>query len=203
VIDLVCLVADQNMKAVVETLLKRHQSLGIRPLRVDVIPHPQHDPGCFLAPAPLLSIYTKQATHGLVLLDRDWDGVPANSAAELAAVVETRLTNLPSGWARCIVIDPELEAWLFTRSPRLDEALGWRDRQPDLASALASRSLWHRDADKPAAPKAAIKWALSQVGKQTSSSIYRQIAEHLGLGKCTDPSFQRFRTILQTWFPAQ
>lgn len=201
-IDLVCLVADQNMKAVVETLLTKHQALGIRPLRFEVVPHPQHDPGCYGSPTQLLSIYASQAHHGLVMLDRDWDGVPNKSAVQLESDVDTRLVGLPKGWAKSVVIDPEIEVWLFTPSPRLDEALGWRGRQPDLRTQLASRQFWLESDAKPSNPKTAMKWALSQVGKQKSSSIYRQIATNLGLGKCTDPAFSRFRATLQAWFPA-
>ena len=201
-IDLVCLVADQNMKAVVETLLTKHLALGIRPLRFAVVPHPQHDPGCYATPAPLLGGYLAQAHHGLVVMDQDWDGVPAKTAIQLEMDIDSKLSAMRSGWGKSVVIDPELEVWLFTRSPRLEEALGWRGREPDLLTDLAARGVWPATAAKPANPKSAMKWALSRVGKQTSSSIYRQIADKLGLAKCIDPAFARFRTTLQGWFPA-
>ncbi len=201
-IDLVCLVADKSMEAVVGTLLKKHHALGTRPILAEIIQHPQHDPGCYGDPIGLLSVYSRLAQHGLVIFDRDWDGVPNKPAVEIEKDVDGKLSALPADWARSVVIDPELEVWLFTRSPRLDEALGWRGREPDLTTELATRKHWPAGLAKPKNPKAAMKWALSRVGKQTSSSIYRQIAEHLGLGKCTDPSFHRFRSTLQAWFPA-
>jgi len=202
VIDLVCLVADRNVEAVVSSLLAKHQALGTREIQAEIIQHPEHDPGCSRDPAPLLSVFANQAQEALVILDRDWDGVPNLPTQEIEAEVESRVATIKQGWARCIVIEPELEAWLFTRSPRLDEAVGWRGRTPSLSDALASASLWPASSPKPPNPKATMKWALSRVGKQTSSSIYRQIALHLGLGKCADPSFLRFRSTLQAWFPA-
>lgn len=202
-IDLVCLVADKNMEAVVASLLAKHRALGIRPLDHEVIVHPQHDPGCFRSPEPLLSLYAKLARQGLVMLDRGWDGVPDQSARGLEADLDARLARLGAGWAKSIVIDPELEVWLFTRSPRLDDALGWRDRTPTLAAELERRGVWPNESAKPSAPKEALQWALSRVGKQKSSSIYRQIVTHIGLARCTDTSFLRFQSTLRQWFPAQ
>jgi len=43
--DLVILVADIDMKAGVEGILKRHKSLKIRPVQHDIFVHPERDPG--------------------------------------------------------------------------------------------------------------------------------------------------------------
>jgi hypothetical protein len=82
-------------------------------------------------------------------------------------------------------------------------ALGWRGRQPPLQEVLHEQGHWPRDATKPPDPKSAIKWAMSRVGKQTSSSVYRVIAERTGFGGCTDASCDRLRTTLHTWFPPE
>lgn len=200
-IDLVSLVADKNMEAVVQGLLGKHQALGIAPITSEVIQHPQHDPGCYKAPESLLGLYRRQARHALVLLDRAWDGVPDKSGVEIEADIDRSIARLGEGWAKSIVIDPELEAWLFSRSPRLDEALGWRNRKPQLAEELARRGDWPVDAAKPTMPKKTMLWALSSVGKQKSSSIYRKIVANIGLARCTDPSFLRFQSTLRAWFP--
>ncbi len=206
-IDLVCLVADKNMEAVVEGVLAKHRALGIRRLEIEVITHPQHDPGCYKSPQPFLRPFVSDASHAMVLLDRDWDGVPDGKAEELEADLNARLDRFGAqcgshpGWARSVVIDPELEVWLFTRSPRLDDALGWRARAPDLGSELESRGLWPSGMAKPERPKATMQWAMSEVGKQKSSSIYRQIVTSIGLAKCTDRSFLRFQSTLRRWFP--
>lgn len=44
--DLVVLVADKNIEAVIVGLLGRPQSLGIRAISFDVFVHPRRDPGC-------------------------------------------------------------------------------------------------------------------------------------------------------------
>lgn len=199
-IDLFCLVADTNMKAVVEAVLARHESLEIRPILAKVDVHPHRDSGCYHDPVPFLRSRRQEAHHGLVLLDRAWNA-PQKPIDMLEADVEVALRQLGEGWAKCIVIDPEVEAWLFRRSPVLDEELGWRQREPSLARELAERNLWPEGAAKPPDPKAAIEWALARTKKPRSSSIYRAIASRLGLRGCTDPSFQRFVQMLQAWFP--
>lgn len=37
-------------------------------------------------------------------------------------------------------------------------------------------------------------------GIPRSSSIYQDIAERVSVNRCQDPSFLRFKTILQNWF---
>lgn len=200
-IDLVCLVADKNMEATISGVLERHQALGTRRIDALVLVHPQRDSACYHHPADILRGHSNSAKHALVVFDRAWNGVPDRSTADLEQDVEDRLQQLGAGWAKAIVIDPELEVWLFRRSPRLDEALGWRHRQPSLQDRLATNGLWPTDAAKPTDPKRAIEWALRDAKKPRSSSIYRELAQTIGLKDCVDPSFQRFQTTLRGWFP--
>ena len=123
--------------------------------------------------------------HGSLTLDRHRD-----------------LRQLGPAWAKSIVIDPEIEVWLFRRTPRLDEELGWKERTPGLTEELARTGLWPADAEKPADPKRTIEWALHRVSRPRSSSIYRKLGATLGMKTCTDSAFNRFRTTLRAWFPA-
>ena len=112
--DLVCLVADKQMKAAVSTLLDRHNELGIRLITKAVLQHPHHDPGCYHNPTEILRGYRQRAEHALIILDLDWDGVPAASGAELESLIEDKLDCAGmKGWAVPVVIEPELEAWVF------------------------------------------------------------------------------------------
>jgi hypothetical protein len=201
VIDLVCLVADKNMEAVVDAILQRPQSLGIRPITTQIDVHPHRDSGCYHNATPFLRPYLRHAHHACVVMDRSWEGAPAKPTVALEADVDRHLEQLGAGWAKSIVIDPELEAWLVRRSPRLDDKLGWRGRSPTLAAALAENGMWPAAAAKPADPKATIEWALQQARVVRSSSIYRDLAGVLGTKDCTDASFGRFRAMLQAWFP--
>lgn len=198
-IDLVCLVADKNMEAVVDAVLRRPESLGIRPITHRILRHPQKDSGCFHHAVPFLRPVRSEARHALVMLDRAWDG-PPGSAKELEAAVEGNVRQLGPDWARCVVIDPVLEVWLFQRSPILEVGLGWRDREPSLQAELAANGLWPRETPKPRQPKEAVEWALRLVKRPRSSAIYGALAGQLGTQRCTDASFQRFVTILRSWF---
>lgn len=198
--DLFCLVADVNMKAGVAALLERPESLGICSITSELVAHPRRDPGCFHDPEGLLRGARAECRHAIVLLDYAWDGAPAGGAEVTERKLESRLAvSGLSGWAHGIVIEPELEAWLFSDSPHLATALGWSDRSI-LRTALADEGLWPAEAAKPPDPKAAVSWALQQVRKPRSSSIYRDLASRVGIARCRDRSFLRFRRLLRQWF---
>ena len=105
--DLVCVVADKQIKATLEALLLRHHALGIRPVEAEILLHPHHDPGCYARPADLLRGYRQAAEHALIVLDHAWVGVPVTSGAELEALIEERLDQAGmAGWAVPVVIEP-------------------------------------------------------------------------------------------------
>ena len=201
-IDLFCLVADKNMEAAISALLERPESLGIRRIEREIVVHAYRDPGCFHHAADYLRGYRSRANHALVILDHAWDGVPANTAAEVESQLETRLQRDDiGGWARAVVIEPELEAWVFSDSPHVGAALGWAGSSPALREALAHQNLWPTEVNKPDDPKKAMEWALRQRKLPRSSSIYREMASKVSTQSCTDRAFQRLRGLLQGWFP--
>ena len=200
--DLLCLVADRNMAAAVSGLLSRPESLGTMTIEYRLETHPRRDPGCFHEGAEFLRGQHPDAAHALVVLDHAWVGVPTDSAAELEALLEDRLARAGiEGWARAVVIEPELEAWVFSGSTHVAKALGWTDQSPGLREALESQSYWPNDCHKPPDPKRAMEWALKQVRVARSSSIYGELASKVSTTNCTDRAFIRFRQILQDWFP--
>ena len=202
-IDLLCLVADKNMEAAVSGLLSRPRALGIRPIAPELLIHPEHDPGCFHDGVEFLRGLRARADQALIVLDLAWQGVPAESASELEGQLETNLAQAGmEDWARAVVIEPELEAWVFGRSKHVPATLGWPESSEGLRSALTAGGLWPTEEHKPPDPKAAMEWALRRVAIPRSSSIYRQLAAKVGTKKCTDRAFVRFRGLLQDWFPA-
>ncbi|MCY3926181.1 MAG: hypothetical protein OXG52_11880 [bacterium] len=201
-IDLLCLVADKNMEAVASRLLDRPESLGIRRVTREIVVHDRRDPGCFHHAGDILLGYRSRAAHALVILDHAWDGVPAETAVEVEGLLEGRFRRDGMGdWARAVVIQPELEAWVFSGSPHVESALGWSGRSPGLREALTAQRLWAPGSDKPDDPKKAMEWALVQRRLPRSSSIYRELASKVSTRSCTDRAFQRLRRLLQEWFP--
>jgi hypothetical protein len=195
--DLICLVPDKNMEAAVSELLKRHAALKIRPLRAEVVVHPRRDPGVFREGVEFMRPLRDKYQHGLLLLDAAWEGAPPNAQAALdSELAEARLDD----WARAIVIAPELEVWVWSDSPHVDEALGWSGRGPALRSWLTQNGLWEAEVPKPRDPKTAVECALWQVRKPRSSAIYRTLAQTVSVDRCQDSAFLRLRETLQNWF---
>ena len=200
--DLLCLVADKNMEAAVSGLLSRPRALGIRPVAREMMVHPERDPGCFHSGVEFLRGLRSRSEHALVLLDLAWQGVPADSGPEVETQLEERLARGGmDGWAKAVVIEPELEAWVFSDSSHVQTALGWATGSTGLRDALETQGLWPAQAHKPPDPKMAMEWALRKARMPRSSSIYRQLAATVGTKKCTDRAFVRLRGLLRDWFP--
>lgn len=206
--DLVVLVPDAHIQAAVLGLMERPQRLGIRPIRVGRGDVPVFaggcDPACLLRSQDILRGFVDRYDHALVMFDRIGCGAESESAADLEKYVEHSLHG--SGWHdRCaaVVIDPELEAWVWSSSPHVARCLGWAGHRPALRDWLAQNGYWSPRATKPTDPKSAFHAALHEVRHHPSASIYREIALHVSLRHCTDPAFCRLRCILQAWFPPE
>ena len=200
--DLFCLVADKNMKAGISGLLGRPQSLGIRSIQYQIQVHGLRDSGCFHSSAEILQLFKNRAKHAIVMLDQAWEGVPCDRAEQTETAIEGKLRRAGmSGWARPIVLDPELEAWVFSGSPHVDRVLGWSDRRPGLRDALEGRDLWRIGDAKPRDPKAALEWALAKAREKRTSTLYRRLAQRVGTASCRDRAFLRFKDLLQSWYP--
>lgn len=203
-IDLVCLVADKNIQASIEAILGRHEALGVRAIQFETIVHPHRGPGCFHRAAELLKGYRDRAGHAIVVLDRAWGGAPANTGVELEHQLESSLRSAGLvDWACAVVIDPELEVWVFSNSPHVENLLGWQGESGRLRQALSDQSLWPAGLPKPPDPKAAVEWALWRARKPRSSSIYRELAGRVSFDGCQDRSFLRLRDLLFGWFSSR
>lgn len=200
--DLVCVVADRQIAATLEELLLRRGALGIRPVDAEILVHPHHDPGCYARPADLLRGYRQVAEHALIVLDHAWEGVPAASGAALETLIGEKLEDAGmADWAAPVVIEPELEAWVFSPSPHVPDVLGWKPTWVPIREALEERNLWAAKDAKPTDPKAAIEYILRRTGKSRSASLFRRLARKVNTGGCRDRAFLRVKNLLQGWFP--
>ncbi len=203
-IDLVCLVADKNIEAAVGGLLRRRQrSLGIRPVHLEIHVHPRRDPGCFHeGPTMLAGLIADHAARGLLVFDQAWEGNPHDTAASTEASVRESFRRLGiAERAAVVVIEPEIEAWVWSASPHVARALGWAGARPSLRSWLADTGLWPDGLAKPPDPKEAMERALQRRRIPRSSALYRELAHNTSLKGCQDAAFGRLRRILQGWFP--
>jgi hypothetical protein len=199
--DLVVLAADGQMEFAVRGLLGRGASLRFREISADIYVHPSKDPGCLLRAHDFLRPFVRQYLHAVVMFDLDGCGRAGHSREAIEEEVEQRL--LISGWedrAAAVVLDPELEAWVWSDSPEVDAVLGWTGRQPPLAHWLRSEGYLLPDELKPRDPKEALEEALRIVRKRRSSATYRELAQRVSLQRCSDPAFVKLKAILQRWF---
>lgn len=201
--DLVVLVADKDMEHALKGLFARPQSMSIRPVVYDTFVHPQHDPACARRGVSFLARMSTQYDHGLLLFDHEGSGREATPSDELQREIDGHLAT--SAWgerAKAVVVDPELEAWVWSPPPHVDDVAGWTGRAPSLREWLVTEGWLREGAPKPARPKAAFHSALRAAGVARSASLYQQIAERVSLRRCEDRSFRRLQRTLQEWFPA-
>jgi hypothetical protein len=198
--DLIVLVADKNMEATFNGVLSRNLSLGIREISFDVFVHPNSDPGCRRESDRFLQNFCRQYSYGLVVFDREGCGCE-NSRIELENEVEQKLSLV--GWANrsiVVVLDPELEIWLWTRSSHVEEALGWRDQNQPMRNWLVENRYIKDENHKPEHPKETLEIVLRKVKKPRSSAIYSQIALKVSLEGHQEPAFVKLRNTLYEWF---
>jgi len=201
-LDLVVLVPDKQMEATIRALLVRHQSLSIRPIRFEILVHPRRDPGCRGESTSLLSIYLRTASFSMVLFDREGCGHEHLQREALEENVEAGLAT--SGWtsrAAVIVIDPELECWIWSDSPIVDQVVGWTGSSPPLRQWLIDNGRLMANQTKPSRPKESLEAALKQKRKRQSASLFADLASRVSLARCSDPAFQKLKATLAAWFP--
>ncbi len=203
--DLICLVADPMMKYAVDRLLDRHEALGssgIRRIDYEVRDHPQRDPGCLHQAHQWLRLYLNKAEFALVLFDREGCGMEDASRDKLEALVQQRLAE--NGWkerAAAVVLDPELEIWVWSDSPHVATALGWPNPLSDLHSWLRREGFLTGSDIKPERPKEALQAILRTTRRRHSSALYGELARRVSLSKCADPAFSKLMSTLRGWFP--
>ena len=187
---------------------------GVHPLSLDAIHdslssvygcqvsvHQQHDAGCRLDAAAFLRPFASRFEHALVLFDREGCGSEA-PREEIEEQVEGELRK--NGWnsrARVIVIDPELETWIWAPSPRLARELGWGTSFRELRNWLAANGLWPADVPKPPDTKVAMVEAMCARPRPKSAATFGRLGREMSFQGCQDSAFGKLRGTLMEWFP--
>ena len=207
--DCVFLVADGNMAAAIQGFLDReqfHQSLGIAPFEfsrdLDLLVEPGHDPGVYLRAHELLRPYERSHQHAVILLDAAWDGSPG--AERISGDICGHMPGC--GWATerfaVVVIDPELENWIWQDSPHVAAAVR-HSETASLRDYLRGEGLWPEGASKPVRPKETLEAVLRRARRPRSSAVYREITQKVTTRGCQDAAFRRLVEALQQWFPPE
>lgn len=211
--ELVLLVADSGMEAMIGTFLGRddfHRKLGCARFafnpKTDIVKAGGHDPGLVKREAgQILNLRRKEFRRAIVVVDNAYSGSPGPEE------IRTRIAaQLDGAWTQfaVIVIDPELENWFWVDSPEIiKKALVWSRKDDDRTprGVLEEAGLWPAGADKPTDPKHAVEYLYAQGHtRDATNGIFKRLAAGLpSVRRCTDDSFRHLTATLCEWFPAQ
>ena len=200
--DLYVLVADEDMLQAMKGLLSRSPSLGIRPIKYAIARHVHRDPGCRATASQYLRSHIRQYQRALVVFDKRGCGDDSPREEIQDKVKRDLEANGWMGRSKAIVIDPELENWVWNGSEHVPRILGWKAVYGDLKEWLVSRELWESSSAKPSEPKKAMRAALRKGRRNVSAQLFGQLAGSVSLQSCLDPAFLELKETLQSWFPA-
>jgi hypothetical protein len=172
----------------------------------DILRVPEHkDPQVFGWAHENLRPFLRSHERAVVVLDRQFPGTPPGGAEEIRQTIKRRLVR--AGWredhCEIVVIQPMLEAWLWTDSPHVEAALGHR-RPPTLRSKMQQQGLWPEGLDKPPDLKHATATAAAWGGIVCDAALFTTVfASPRSLSGCKEPGFLLLRDTLRRWFPPE
>lgn len=206
--DLFLLVPDIDIENILVTLFcDRTQALNIDlhfSKDEDILRYNKRDSGCYRDAAELLRKKQPDYKHGLACFDLHGSGAGDKTRAEIEKELEDQFfrNGWPDGSAAAIVIDPEIEMWMWSRSAEVPRIFGWGSHREDLDAFLRKQNLLDPDQIKPSRdPKAALECALREKRKPRVAALYKEVAQKVSLNHCNDPAFKKLRCLLQKWFP--
>lgn len=198
--DLLLLVPDKNTHFALKGALPRHEALGIRPISFEFLVHSGRDGGVRTTGAALAALKRNQFHHLLMIFDHEGCGAESMQASDLIAELERQLAPRWGNAAGVIVIEPEVDVWMWGGDNILAELLKWSGNQ-GMRDRLRAKGFEFDANDKPVRPKEALEEILAAKAEPRSSSLYEKIASRLSLQRCKDPAFIRLQKTLQHWFP--
>jgi hypothetical protein len=198
--DLVVLVSDKNMEYALRGGLNRPEALGIRAIGFQFLSHAGHDGGVRSTGPEVVRSQRRLYRHALVVMDREGCGEEDLSSVQLEQQLDDRLRHVWDGDAKAIVVDPEVDVWLWGAENKLKEILKWQLDQ-GIREWLRERGFEFSADDKPIRPKEALEALRPVIRRPRSSSLYEQITGSISLARCSDPAFKRLKSQVQAWFP--
>ena len=197
------LVADKDMEFSIKGILTRVKTIGMSQISYDINVHPQHDPGCRTSGTSWLRNFSTQYKQCFLVFDYEGSGENNLSAEDLEKQLEEQLITFGwnAGTAHVLVINPELENWVWAQSQHLADLLDLSDMN-SVKEWLERENFTILDNQKPERPKEAFELRLEQIREPRSSALCKELASKVSFKNCTDRSFQKLIEILQNTFPA-
>lgn len=198
--DLVLLVADKNAQFALSGALCRPEALGIRNIEFIFRVHPGRDGGARKSGPEMLNLESRRFRHAVLLFDLEGSGSELSDSLSLEQQLDSRLAATWQGRAKAVVIEPEVDIWLWGSDNAMQQVLRWTDPTP-IRAWLMERGFDFTVEGKPRRPKEAFEEIVRKCRLPRSSSLYSEITGKLSLQRCTDSAYQRLSAKLREWFP--
>lgn len=197
--DLVCVVPDKNTEFTVRGGLRRPAAMGIRPIDFEIIVDPGRDGGVRRRGVQLLQFQRRRFAHALLMFDSEGSG-SVEPAETLEQALDAALADAWGDRAKAIVVEPELDVWMWGAETHIRTAARWQT-PPGILDWLADEQyVFDAATGKPTRPKEALEAVFRHTGTPRSSAHYAQIASTISFPKCRDAAFRRLRDALLRWF---
>ena len=198
--DLVLLMADKNAQFALKGALGRPDALGICPIEFEFRVHPGRDGGTRKSGPEVLALERRRFRHALLVLDFEGCGTDLPNANALEEQLDGRLSANWQEAAKSIVIEPELDVWIWGADNAVEAVIEWPAGK-GIREWLREKGFAFEANEKPTRPKEALEAALRIPDLPRSSALYQSIAEKISLRCCGDEAFIRLRKQLIEWFP--
>jgi len=198
--DLFVLVADESMEKTVQTILeKRRESLGIKNITKNIMPHPLKDPGVYSQGVEFCRNFQREYAKFIIILDFKFSGSQRSPEEMREEMIDkAKSCGFSDNNFEIIVISPELEAWIWKSRRHMASLVGWDEGK--LNDWLKKTFNLHNN--KPKNPKEVYLELLRVSRTQKSSDNFSKMAGIIGFKDCQDPAFNSFQAILLKWFKA-
>ena len=134
-------------------------------------------------------------------MDYEGSGTNQSNAIALETELDNRLDEKWKSKAKAIVIEPEVDVWMWGADNAIENLVGWTaPAGMSIRNWLRSRGFLIDANEKPIRPKEALEQALQVLGMPRSSALYEEIAKKISLRRCKDAAFNRLRNQLTSWF---
>ncbi|MFM8900826.1 MAG: methylation-associated defense system protein MAD4 [Burkholderiales bacterium] len=197
--DLIVLAADKSTQITLQAALIRYQSLSIKPISCDFRVHPGKDGGARTSGPELLAAEHRRFSHGLLVFDLEGSGATTGDPLLLESELDAKLRTVWGDRAKCVVVAPEVDIWLWGNDSLLGEVFRWPLAVP-IRDWLVSSGFEFDSRGKPKRPKEALEHMVRIHRQPRSSALYGIVASKISLKHCTDEAFIRLRNQLQAWF---
>jgi hypothetical protein len=198
--DLIILVADKNAQFCLRGGLARHQSIGIRPIEIEFRVHPERDGGARKNGVSLLAIERGRFANAVLMFDFEGSGASHADALSLEEDLDRELVKTWGATAKAIVLDPEVDSWVWGSDNSLAQSLNWAEPLP-IRRWIEDQGFKLDANGKPVRPKEAIESVLRKQRMPRSSAIYEKITSNVSISRCVDPAALRLRNWLVSRFP--